>query len=156
MREESAQTWKKTSRTQVDCRSTHGEETMIEQTLILVKPDGVERGIVGNILTRFEHAGLKFVGMKMMWVDKEFSKKHYAEHVEKPFYKGLEEFIVSGPVIAMVLEGLHAVSLVRKIVGATEPKSALPGTIRGDYAHHSYEFTDKKIAILSPCMLLLD
>ena len=117
---------------------------MMERTLVLIKPDGVERGLVGEILTRFEKVGLKVVGMKMQWVDKDFSKKHYAAHVSKPFYKGLEEFIISGPVIAMVLEGLHAVELVRKMVGVTEPKSAAPGTIRGDYAHHSYQYTDKK------------
>ena len=117
---------------------------MMERTLVLIKPDGVERGLVGEILTRFEKVGLKIVGMKMQWVDKDFSKKHYAAHVSKPFYKGLEEFIISGPVIAMVREGLHAVELVRKMVGVTEPKSAAPGTIRGDYAHHSYQYTDKK------------
>ncbi len=117
---------------------------MMERTLILVKPDGVERGLIGEILTRFEKVGLKIIGMKMVWIDKEFSKKHYAAHVEKPFYKGLEAFIVSGPVVAMVLEGIEAVDLVRKLVGATEPKSSAPGTIRGDYAHHSYGYADKK------------
>lgn len=117
---------------------------MIERTLVLIKPDGVERCLVGQILTRFENAGLKIVGMKMKWVDKEFSRKHYAAHVEKPFYKSLEAFIISGPVVAMVLEGIDAVEIVRKMVGPTEPKSAQPGTIRGDYAHHSYSYADKK------------
>lgn len=116
----------------------------MERTLILIKPDGVERGLIGEIITRFERVGLKIIGMKMVWIDKEFSKKHYAAHVEKPFYKGLEAFIVSGPVVAMVLEGIEAVDLVRKLVGATEPKSSAPGTIRGDYAHHSYGYADKK------------
>ena len=117
---------------------------MMERTLIIIKPDGVERALVGEVISRFEKVGLKVAGMKMMWVDKEFSKKHYAAHIEKPFYKGLEEFITSGPVVAMVLEGLHAAELVRKMVGGTEPKSATPGTIRGDYSHHSYEYTDSK------------
>lgn len=114
----------------------------MERTLVLVKPDGVQRGLVGEIITRFEKAGLKIVGMRMVWVDKEFSKKHYSAHVEKPFYPGLEAMITEGPVVAMALEGIHAVEQVRKMVGATEPKSAQPGTIRGDYAQHSYEFAD--------------
>jgi nucleoside-diphosphate kinase len=93
---------------------------------------------------RFEDAGLKFVGMKMVWVDKEFSKKHYSAHVKKPFYAGLEKMITEGPVLALALEGIHSVELVRKMVGGTEPKSALPGTIRGDFAQHSYEYADSK------------
>lgn len=117
---------------------------MIEQTLVLIKPDGVERGLVGSILSRFENVGLKIIGMKLVVIDKNFSKKHYAAHVNKPFYKGLEEFIISGPVIALVLEGIEAVETVRKMVGPTEPKAALPGTIRGDFAHHSYGYADKK------------
>lgn len=117
---------------------------MIERTLVLLKPDAVQRGLMGEVLTRFERVGLKTVGMKMVWVDKEMSKKHYAALVSKPFYKGLEDFIVSGPVVAIALEGLHAVELVRKMIGATEPKSSAPGTIRGDYAHHSYRYTDQK------------
>ena len=117
---------------------------MFERTLVLIKPDGVERGLIGTLLTRFENVGLKIVGMKMVWIDKEFSKKHYAAHVEKPFYKGLEAFIVSGPVVAIVLEGIDAVDVVRKMVGSTEPKASAPGTIRGDFAHHSYGYADKK------------
>lgn len=117
---------------------------MFERTLILIKPDGVERGLIGAIISRFEHVGMKIVGMKMAWIDKEFSKKHYAAHIEKPFYKGLETFIVSGPVVAMVIEGIDAVDTVRKMVGATEPKASAPGTIRGDFAHHSYGHADKK------------
>ena len=117
---------------------------MMEQTLVLIKPDGVERGLIGEIITRFEKVGLKIVGMKFIQVDADLSKKHYSALLDKPFYKGLEEFLTSGPVVALVLEGLHAVEIVRKMVGATEPRSALPGTIRADYAHHSYEYTDKK------------
>ncbi len=117
---------------------------MIERTLILLKPDAVERCITGEIISRFERAGLKIVGMKMVWMDKAFSKKHYEAHVAKPFYAGLEKFMTAGPIVAMVLEGIHAVETVRKMVGATEPKSAQPGTVRGDYSHHSYAYTDKK------------
>lgn len=117
---------------------------MIERTFVALKPDAVQRGLIGEILKRFENVGLKISGMKMRWVTPEFSKKHYKSHVNKPFYKGLEEFITEGPVIAMVIEGIHAIETVRKIVGPTEPKSAAPGTIRGDFAHHSYNYTDKK------------
>ncbi len=117
---------------------------MIERTLVLLKPDAVERSITGQIITRLEQAGLKIVGMKMVVVDKNFSKKHYAAHVKKHFYKPLEQFITSGPTIAMVIEGLHAVEIVRKIVGPTEPRTAPPGTVRGDFAVHSYNYTDKK------------
>jgi nucleoside-diphosphate kinase len=117
---------------------------MIEQTLVLIKPDGVERGLIGRVIQRFEDIGLTVIGMKMVWLDKAFAKAHYAAHVEKSFYKGLETFIISGPVVAMVLEGVEAIDLVRKVVGGTEPKGAAPGTIRGDFSHHSYGFADKK------------
>ncbi len=121
---------------------------MIERTLVLVKPDGVQRSLIGEIISRFEKRGLKIIGMKMLWVDKDFAKKHYSEHVGKKFYPLLESFITSAPVVAMVVEGVKAVDLVRKIVGATEPKSAELGTIRGDYAHVCYEYADfKKMSI---------
>ena len=116
----------------------------MERSLVLLKPDCVQRAIIGRVFTRFEDAGLKVVGLKMVWVNKNFAKQHYKAHLKKKFYKNLEKFITEGPVIAFVLEGLHAVEVVRKIVGPTEPRSALPGTIRGDFAHHSYEYTDKK------------
>ncbi len=116
---------------------------MIQRTLVLLKPDAVQRGYIGEILARFEKAGLKIVGMKMVWVDEEFAKQHYAEHVDKPFYKGLESLITLGPVVAMVLEGVEAIGTVRKLVGPTEPKQAPAGTIRGDYAHVSYGYADK-------------
>lgn len=117
---------------------------MIEKTLVLIKPDGVQRGLIGEIIQRFEKVGVKITAMRMVWVDKKFAKKHYAAHVDKPFYPGLEVMITEGPVVAMVIEGLHAVEQVRKMVGSTEPKAAHPGTIRGDYSHHSYAYTDKK------------
>jgi nucleoside-diphosphate kinase len=116
---------------------------MIEHTFVAIKPDGVKRHLVGEIMKRFENAGLKIVGMKMVLVDSEFSKEHYSDHIEKSFYKGLEEYIVSGPVVAMVLEGVSAIKVVRKIVGPTEPGTAAPGTIRGDYAHHTFSYADK-------------
>jgi nucleoside-diphosphate kinase len=115
---------------------------MIERTLVLVKPDGVQRKLVGEIIARFEKVGLKIVGMKMVWIDKEFSKKHYQAHVGKSFYPFLESNITEGPVIAMVLEGVHSVEAVRKMVGATEPHLAAPGTIRGDYAHTTTEYAN--------------
>lgn len=117
---------------------------MIEQTFVALKPDAVQRGLIGEIIKRFENAGLKISAMKMVWVTPEFSKKHYKDHVEKKFYKGLEDFIVQGPVIGMVIEGVSSIETVRKIVGPTEPKSAMPGTIRGDFSHHSYSYADKK------------
>ncbi len=117
---------------------------MIERTLILLKPHAVQRGISGEVISRFENAGLKISGIKMVWVDKDFSKKHYSEHVDKDFYPGLERMITEGPIIAIALEGIHSVEIVRKMVGPTEPKEALPGTIRGDYSHVSYSYADKK------------
>lgn len=117
---------------------------MIEKTLVLIKPDGVKRGLMGEIIKRFEQRGLKIVGMKMIWIDEHFSKKHYSAHVKKSFYKQLEDFIVSGPVVAMVIDGIHAIEIVRKIVGSTEPKSAEIGTIRADFSHVSYTYADTK------------
>lgn len=116
---------------------------MIERTLVLVKPDGVKRGLIGKIIDRFECAGLKIIGMKMVWVDEKFSKEHYKEHVQKRFYPTLEALITSGPVVAVVLEGVEAIEVVRKMVGSTEPKQALPGTIRGDFSHHSLAHANK-------------
>ncbi|MFH1451973.1 MAG: nucleoside-diphosphate kinase [archaeon] len=117
---------------------------MIEQTLVLVKPDGVARGLIGETIKRFEQRGLKIVGLKMVQIDKDFSKKHYASHIDKNFYKDLEEFITSGPVVAMVIEGVDAIENVRKLCGTTESKSAFPGTIRGDFSHVSYSHADEK------------
>jgi nucleoside-diphosphate kinase len=121
---------------------------ILEQTLVLLKPDAIERGLIGRILERFENAGLKIVGMKMVWVDKDFALKHYGEDIEKRrgahVRQWLAEYITEGPVVAIAFEGLHAVEAVRKIVGPTEPRTAPAGTIRGDFALHSYSFADKK------------
>jgi nucleoside-diphosphate kinase len=119
---------------------------MIERTLVLIKPDGVQRCLIGRILSRFEDAGLKIVGMKMVWADEAFARKHYTEDIEirrgKHVRDFLADFIKSGPVVAFVLEGVRAIENTRKIVGSTEPKAALPGTIRGDFAHTSYSYCD--------------
>ena len=114
---------------------------MIEKTLVLIKSDGVERGISGEIISRFERSGFKIIGMKMVWVNDDFARKHYSEEIEKKHGKEVREriidYIKEGPVIAMVLEGINAVENVRKMVGSTYPNEAMPGTIRGDYAHIS-------------------
>jgi nucleoside-diphosphate kinase len=106
----------------------------MERTLILLKPDCVQRRLMGRVLTRFEDKGLNVVAMKLMRVTPELSKRHYAEHVEKPFYPALEQFITGAPVVAMVLEGLEAIRVVREMLGATSGLKAAPGTIRGDFS----------------------
>lgn len=121
---------------------------MIEKTLLLIKPDGVKRGLIGEFVKRFEQRGLKIVAMKMVWVKKNFAKKHYSSHVKKSFYKQLEDFITSGPVVAIVIQGIHAIESVRKIVGSTEPKSAEIGTIRADFAHVSSIYADSKKMVI--------
>jgi nucleoside-diphosphate kinase len=116
----------------------------IQQTLVLIKPDGVKRGLIGEIIRRFEQRGLKLAALKMVQIDSDFSKKHYATHIDRDFYKGLEKFMTSGPVVAMIIEGVDAVENVRKLCGVTESKAALPGTIRGDFSHVSYSHADEK------------
>ncbi len=105
----------------------------MQRTLILFKPDAVQRRLAGKLLSRLEDKGLKIVGLKMLKVTKELSAKHYAEHVSKPFYPLLEEFITSGPVVALVAEGPKAVQVVRGMMGPTNGAEAAPGTIRGDF-----------------------
>jgi len=106
----------------------------LERTFVAVKPDGVQRGLVGNIITRFEQRGLKLVGMKLMKVSQAKAEEHYGEHKGKPFFNGLVEFITSGPIVAMVWEGTDAIKLCRNVIGATKPIEAAPGSIRGDLA----------------------
>ncbi|MCG8583339.1 MAG: nucleoside-diphosphate kinase [Pirellulales bacterium] len=106
----------------------------MERTLVLLKPDCVQRRLAGKMISRFEDKGLNIVAMKMMQVDKELAAKHYAEHVEKPFYPSLEAFITGGPIVAMVLEGLDVIQVVRDMLGATSGLKAAAGTIRGDYS----------------------
>jgi nucleoside-diphosphate kinase len=106
----------------------------LQRTLLLVKPDGVQRLLVGRVLTRFEERGLKLVGLKLVHVDRALAEEHYAVHREKPFFRGLVDFITSGPLVAAALEGPNAVTIVRAMNGATRPHEAAPGSIRGDLA----------------------
>jgi nucleoside-diphosphate kinase len=105
-----------------------------ERTLVLVKPDGVQRLLVGRILARFEERGLKLVGLKLVHIDRPFAERHYAVHRGKPFFEGLLDFITSAPLVALALEGPNAIGMVRSMVGATRPHEAVPGSIRGDLA----------------------
>ena len=107
---------------------------MLERTLIILKPDSVRRGLVGEIIARFEKKGLKITAMKMVKLSREILEKHYAEHKGKPFFESLVSFMGSGPVVLAVLEGIDAIAVVRKLVGATNGREAEPGTVRGDYS----------------------
>jgi len=104
----------------------------MERTLALVKPDGVQRGLIGEVISRLEHRGLKLAAMKLMRLDQATAQQHYGEHVERPFFPGLVEFITSGPLVAMVWEADGAVEIVRNTMGATDPKNSPMGSIRGD------------------------
>ncbi len=106
----------------------------MERTLVLVKPDAVIRGLIGEVVSRFEKKGLKIIGMKMMSLDEKTLDEHYSHLRDKPFFQGIKEFMMSAPVVAMVLEGEGAVDEVRRIAGATRPWEAEPGTLRGDFA----------------------
>ncbi|WP_054813543.1 nucleoside-diphosphate kinase [Nocardia arizonensis] len=107
---------------------------MTEQTLVLIKPDGVARGLVGEVLARIERKGLKIAALELKQVSEQLAAEHYAEHVEKPFFGSLIEFITSGPVVAAVLEGPRAIAAFRQIAGGTDPvEKAVPGSIRGDF-----------------------
>jgi len=108
-----------------------------ERTFLMVKPDGVQRGLIGEIVSRFERKGLKLVAAKFMRIDKELAGRHYAEHHGKPFYEPLIAFITSGPVFAMVWEGDNVIALTRAVIGKTNAVEAAPGTIRSDYAVHT-------------------
>ncbi len=108
-------------------------EGTLERTLVLVKPDGVKRGLLGTILSRFEHKGLKVVAARLLLIGPELAARHYAEHEGKPFYPSLVQHITSGPALALALEGRSAIAVVRLMTGATNPQTAAPGTIRGDF-----------------------
>lgn len=120
---------------------------MLQRTLVLLKPDAIERGITGEIITRFERVGAKIVGMKLLVSPEDTAKKHYTEDLAirrgEKVRNLMIKMISSGPILAIALEGVEIVEVVRKMIGATEPKSAAPGTIRGDYAHVSYAHADK-------------
>jgi nucleoside-diphosphate kinase len=106
----------------------------VQRPLILIKPDAFARGLSGEIIARLERKGLKIVALRAMTVTRELAERHYAEHVERPFFGELVEFITSGPIVAMVLEGVDAVKAARQVIGATDPLDAAPGSIRGDLA----------------------
>ncbi len=107
---------------------------MKQKTLVLLKPDAVNRRLIGEIISRFEKKGLKIIAMKMLWLSREKAEKHYEVHKDKPFYESLIDYITSGPIVAMVLEGDRAIEVVRKMMGKTNGIEAEPGTIRGDFA----------------------
>ena len=106
----------------------------MERTFVAIKPDGVQRRLIGELINRFERRGLSLIGLKLMNVSAGLAGKHYAEHSERPFFKGLVEYITSGPIVAMAWEGKNAAALCRQTIGATKPEAAAPGTIRGDFA----------------------
>ena len=106
----------------------------MERTLVLLKPDCVQRRLMGQMISRFENKGVNIVAMKMMRISPDLAKKHYAEHVDKPFYPGLEAYVTGGPILAMIVEGLEAIRVVRQTLGATSGLNAAAGTIRGDYS----------------------
>ena len=105
-----------------------------QRTFVMIKPDGIQRGLVGEIISRLERKGLKLVGVKMLWLDRDLAERHYEMHKGKPFFDDLIAFITSGPVVAMVWEGENAIAVVRTMMGALEPTEATPGSIRGDFA----------------------
>jgi nucleoside-diphosphate kinase len=105
-----------------------------QRTLILIKPDGVQRNIIGEVISRIESKGLKLVALELRTIDADTAHSHYAEHAEKPFFAGLVEFITSGPLVAIVAEGERSIEAFRALAGATDPVKAAPGTIRGDFA----------------------
>jgi nucleoside-diphosphate kinase len=120
--------------------------TGVERTLVLLKPDAVARGVVGQVLTRFENALLKIVATKMVWMDADLTRRHYFDLEDRfgpAVYSAMAGFMQAGPVIALVLEGVDAIATVRKLVGATYPDQAAPGTIRGDFAHMSKAYANR-------------
>lgn len=126
----------------------------LQRSLILLKPDTLDRGIIGEIITRFERVGVKIVGMKMLVSEKDAAMKHYGDDVVKRrgeiVRQRMIEMLTSGPIVALVLEGVEMIEVARKMIGTTEPKNAAPGTIRGDYTHVSYNYADnKKIGVFN-------
>jgi len=124
------------------------KSTTWEQTFVMIKPDGVKRALSGTIIARFERAGLTLTGLKLITVEKEKAEKHYEDHRGKSFFEPLVALLTSGPVVAMSVEGAHAVSVVRKIVGSTEPREAAPGSIRGDFCHMGYERSRERLGVI--------
>ena len=138
----------------------------MERTLALVKPDGVQRGLIGEVISRLEHRGLKLAAMKLMRLDQATAQEHYGEHVDRPFFSGLVEFITSGPLVAMVWEADGAVEIVRNTMGATDPKNSPMGSIRGDlgvnigrnlvHGSDSVESASREIALFFQAGEILD
>lgn len=120
------------TKTKSDSKSA--QKTNLQQTLVLAKPDAVQRGLVGKIVARFEERGLSMVGLRLLQMDEKLAEKLYEPHVGKPFYPPLVEYMTSGPIVAMAWEGVDAIAIVRMMLGATKPAEANPGTIRGDFA----------------------
>ena len=106
----------------------------MERTLVIIKPDGIKRGLMGEIISRFERRGLKITGLRMTWLSAERAEQLYAPHREKVFYQGLVDFMTSGPIVAMAVEGRSAIRIVRNMIGALKPEEAMPGSVRGDYS----------------------
>lgn len=137
---------------------------MLQKTLILVKPDGVQRGLIGEILSRIEQKGLRIAALRMLQMDETMARRHYAVHEGKAFFPGLVEFITSGPIVAAVVEGERSIEVMRQLMGETDPIKALPGTIRGDYGldigenlihgSDSEENARKEIALFFPVMMV--
>ena len=118
----------------IECKNWRRQKgNLLERTLIIVKPDAVQRGLTGEVIKRFEARGLKIIGMKLLQVERELAEKHYDVHRERPFFAGLVEYIISAPVVVMALEGTDAIGAARATIGATNPAEAAPGSIRGDY-----------------------
>lgn len=109
----------------------------MERTLILIKPDGIQRGLAGEIIKRFEQKGFQLAGCKFMQMNEEQANRHYREHIGRPYFDGLFQFITSAPILAMVWEGDQVIALSRKMIGKTDAMEMIPGTIRGDFAHHT-------------------
>ncbi|HET9127784.1 MAG TPA: nucleoside-diphosphate kinase [Propionibacteriaceae bacterium] len=141
---------------------THPAVPGAERTLVLIKPDAVSRGLTGRILTRYEEKGLRVVALEQRVIDRDLAARHYAEHVGRPYYPGLEDFIVSGPLVSLVLEGERAIAAVRSLNGATDGVEAIPGSIRGDFgtskslnlvhASDSPESAQREIGIWFPAL----
>jgi nucleoside-diphosphate kinase len=139
---------------------------MHERTFFMIKPDGVQRGLVGDVVQRIERKGYKISAMKMLKISKEMAQEHYAEHIGKPFFNDLVEFITSGPVLAMIVEGEDVIDGVRTMMGKTDPKASDPGTIRGDFGIHlsrnvvhgsdSPGSSDREISIFFPKEEIMD
>lgn len=137
-----------------DCVAATSNGMKLQRSLILLKPDALDRGIIGEIITRFERVGAKIIGMKMLLSEKDTAMKHYTDDLAQRrgevIRQRMIDMLISGPIVALALEGIEMVEVARKMVGATEPKAAVPGTIRGDYAHVSYGYADaRKIGVFN-------